>query len=98
MSGSVFFALTVPIFIDLAIGAAAGLLLNRLKGGSWHGMGVFVGAAVAAVIGKLPFMNVEAYLNGVWFFTCFGVFMLAGFGYLMGLKMDFDHTDHNVTA
>jgi hypothetical protein len=97
MNGAVFFALGWPILIDLAVGAGAGLYLNRLKGGSWHGMGVFVGAAVLTVILKTFFMNTTAFLNGIWFFSCFAVFMLAGFGYLMGMKMDFDHTDHNVT-
>lgn len=97
MNGAVFFALGWPIAIDLVVGAAAGLLLNHLKGGSWHGFGLFLAAAVLSVLLKLPFLNLENFLQGYWFYSCFSLFLVTGAGYLMGMKLDFDHTDHNVT-
>lgn len=97
MNGGFFFALAWPILIDLALGAAAGRLLNFLKGGSWSGFGVFAATGVVSLLFKLPFLNVENYLRGYWLYTCFALFVLAGAGYLMGLKLDFDHTDHSVT-
>jgi hypothetical protein len=97
MNGSVFFASLWSLPIDLAVGAAAGLLLNRLKGGSWHGIGIFVGAAVVSVILRAPFLNMTEYLKGYWFFTCFAVMMVSGGGYMMGMKLDYEHRDHSMT-
>lgn len=97
MDGSVFFQLAWPILIDLLIGAGAGFLLNLLKGGTWRGAGVFVVAAVLTVILKIPFMNTGVFLEAIWLVSCFGVIFATGAGYLMGLKLDFDHHDHSVT-
>jgi hypothetical protein len=97
MDGSVFFQLLWPIAIDLAVGAAAGLALNQLKGGTWRGVGVFVAAAVLTVILKIPFMNTGVFLEAIWLVSCFGVMFSAGTGYLMGMKLEFDHHDHIVT-
>jgi len=98
MNGSVFFASPWSIPIDLALGAAAALALNRLRGGSWHGAGLFAGASIASVILRIPFLNMGAYLQGYWFFTCFAVFLVVIGGYFMGMKLDYDHRDHFVTG
>jgi hypothetical protein len=98
MNGSVFFASPWSIPIDLAIGAVAALQLNRMRGGSWAGAGLFVAAAVHSVILRVPFLNMEVYLQGYWFFTCFAVFLLAIAGYFMGMKLDGEHLDHSVTG
>lgn len=97
MNAGVFFALTWPILIDLLVGAAAGLTLNHLKGGTWYGFGVFLGAGVLSFLLKIPFLNLEGFMRGYWFYMCFSMMVVSGAGYLMGLKLDFDHTDHNVT-
>ena len=98
MNGSVFFASPWSIPIDLALGAAAALALNRLRGGAWHGAGLFAGAAVASVILRIPFLNTGVYLQGYWFATCFALFFVVIGGYVMGLKLDGDHRDHFVTG
>ena len=98
MNGSTFFASPWSIAVDLAIGAAAGVFLNRLRGGAWIGLGLFIGGAVASVVLRLPFLNRDAYLQGSWFFTCFGVLAAAVSGYFMGMKLDYDHRDHFVTG
>ena len=98
MNLSVGFASIPSLPIDLVLGAAAALYLNRLRGGAWHGLGLFVGAAVLSVILRLPFLNVTEYLKGFWFLTCFAVLAVAGGGYFMGMKLDFEHRDHFVTG
>jgi hypothetical protein len=98
MNLAVFFASRWSVAIDLLVGAAAALALNRLRGGSWHGFGLFGGAAVLSVLLRLPFINVEAYLTGFWFFTCFSVLAVTVGGYLMGMKLDLEHLDHAVTG
>jgi hypothetical protein len=97
MNGSVFFASPWSIPIDLAIGAVAALLLNRMRGGCWNGTGLFVGAAVLSIVLRAPFLNMEGYLRGGWLLTCFALFFLAVSGYIMGLTMDYTHRDHWVT-
>jgi hypothetical protein len=98
MNGSVFFASPWSIPVDLAIGAAAAFQLNRMRGGSWAGAGLFVAAALLSVLLRAPFLNMELYLNGYWFFTCFAVFLLSIAGYFMGMKLDYEHLDHSVTG
>jgi len=98
MNFSVFFASLWSIPIDLAVGAAAGLLLNRQRGGSWQGLGVFVLAAVVSVILRAPFINMSEYLKGYWFFTCFAVMIVSAGGYMMGMKLDYEHRDHSMTS
>jgi len=98
MNGSAFFASPWSILVDFAIGAGAALLLNRFRGGSWIGFGLFVGAAVASVLLRAPFLDMSVYLQGFWFFTCFAVLGLAVSGYFMGMKLDYDHRDHFVTG
>jgi len=98
MNGAVFFASLWSIPIDLALGAAAALGLNRLRGGSWHGAGLFAGAAVLSVILRAPFLNMGEYLKGYWLITCFAATIVVLGGYLMGMKLDFDHRDHFVTG
>lgn len=98
MNGSVFFASPWSIPIDLALGAAAALMLNRLRGGAWHGAAIFAGAAGASVVLRVPFLDMGAYLLGSWLITCFAVFLVVIGGYLMGMKLDYDHRDHFVTG
>jgi hypothetical protein len=98
MNGSVFFASLWSIPIDLALGAAAALVLNRLRGGSWNGAGLFAGAAVLSVLLRLPFLDLGEYGKGYWMFTCFAILLVVSGGYLMGLKLDLDHRDHFVTG
>jgi hypothetical protein len=95
---AVYFASPWSLPIDLALGAAAASALNRMRGGSWIGFGLFVGAAVLSVILRAPFINMEAYLTGFWFFTCFAVMAVAGSGYVMGMKLDREHHEHFVTG
>jgi hypothetical protein len=98
MNLSVFFASYWSLPIDLLVGAAAAIALNRLGGGAWHGLGLFSGAAVLSVFLRLPLINVHAYLEGYWFFTCFAVLAVAGGGYAMGLKLDLEHHEHAVAG
>jgi hypothetical protein len=98
MNLAAFFASAWSLPIDLAIGAAAAVSLNLLRGGSWHGLGLFTGAAILSVVLRLPFLNVAAYLDGYWFFTCFALLPVCVGGYLMGMKLDYEHRDHAVTG
>ncbi|MBI3856197.1 MAG: hypothetical protein HY293_10960 [Planctomycetes bacterium] len=97
MNGSVFFASPWSIPVDLALGAASALLLNRLRGGAWNGAGIFAGAAVASMILRAPFLNLGVYLMGYWFLTSFAAFLLVISGYVMGIKLEFDTADRAVT-
>jgi hypothetical protein len=96
MNGSTFFQAPWTIPVDLALGAGAGLLLNRWHGGVWHGAGVFFGAGVISMVLKLPILGRES-MAGAWLLTCFALFFLAIMGYLLGLKLDFEHADRTVT-
>jgi len=98
MNLSVGFASIPSIPVDLILGAAVALYLNRLRGGAWQGFGLFLGAAVLSLILMLPFINIEVYLTGYWFFTCFAVLAVSGGGYFMGMKLDSEHHDHFVTG
>jgi hypothetical protein len=98
MNGSVLFASPWSIPVDLALGAAAGLLLNRLRGGAWLGAGIFAGAAVLSVLLRMPFLDRAGYLMGAWLVTCFALLLVVIGGYLMGMKLEGDHHDHFVTG
>jgi hypothetical protein len=98
MNLSVGFASIPSLPVDAILGAAGGLYLNRLRGGAWHGFGLFVGTAVLSMILRLPFLNVAEYLKGYWFFTCFAMLSVSGGGYLMGMKLEYEHRDHFVTG
>jgi hypothetical protein len=96
MNGSTFFAAPWTIPVDLALGAAAGLTLNRWHGGAWRGAGVFFGAGLASMGIKLPMLG-SGGLGFAWFLACFALFFLALAGFLIGLKLDFEHADRSVT-
>lgn len=99
MNGSVFFSSLWSIPVDLVLGAGAGLLLNRLRGGTYVGAGLFAGAALLSILLRAPFMARNwSYAAGGWLFTCFAVAAVVMGGYLMGMKLDFDHRDHAVTG
>ena len=98
MNMAVFFAAPWSVPVDLAIGAVAALVLNRSRGGSWIGFALFVGAGILSMILRAPLINMEAYLQGYWFFTAFAMFAIAGCGYLMGMKLDAEHHDHAVAG
>jgi hypothetical protein len=85
------------IFFDLALGAAAGLLLNRLRGGSWQGAGIFFVAGGLSILLKLPFIGSELG-GGYWLLAVFGLLFLLCIGYVMGLKLHSDHSDRSVTT
>jgi hypothetical protein len=82
--------------VDTALGAGAGLLLNRWHGGAWHGAGLFMAAGIAALVCKLPFLGRVNIAEGGWFVACFVFFILACLGYVLGLKLDFEHADRSV--
>jgi hypothetical protein len=96
MNGSTFFAAPWTIPVDLALGAAAGLALNRWRGGAWEGAGIFFAAGAISFIVKVPVLGAGIWLGG-WFLVCFAIFFQVLMGYLMGLKMDFEHADRSVT-
>jgi len=96
MNGSTMFQVPWSIPVDLALGAAAGLALNRRHGGVWTGAGLFFGAGVISMLLKIPFLGRDG-MSGAWFLSCFALFFLASIGYLIGLKLDFEHTDRSVT-
>jgi hypothetical protein len=96
MNGSTLFAAPWTIPVDLALGGAAGLALNRWHGGAWHGIGIFLGAGVVSLLAKLPFLDRDFAVGG-WFMTCFALFFVGAMGYLLGVKMDFEHADRSVT-
>lgn len=96
MNAGIFFATFWTIPIDLAIGAAAGVLLNRLGGGAYRGLAIFGGAAAASLLFFPVFLNMEVFLKGFWLFTSFAVTAVAGCGYALGLKLDFDHVEHQI--
>jgi len=85
---------TIPL--DVALGAGAGLALNRWHGGAWHGAGLFFGAGVLSLLAKMPLLG-SGHMEFGWFLTCFALFFLAAVGYLLGVKMDFEHADRSVT-
>lgn len=96
VNGGTFFQGHWTIPVDSALGAGAALLLNRWRGGAWHGAGLFLGAGVAALFCKLPFVDGD-FLIGGWLLSCFAFFLLAIAGYFLGLKLDFEHADRSVT-
>jgi hypothetical protein len=96
MNGCTFFVAPWTIPVDLALGAGAGLALNRWHGGSWQGTGLFFGAGIVSFLIKLPFLG-----SGVWsgsgLVVSFAMFFLAIAGYLIGIHMEFGHSDRSVT-
>lgn len=98
MNGSVFFASLWSIPVDLALGAGAALLLNRLRGGAWYGAGLFAAAAVASVVLRIPFLHLSGDQQAGWLLTCLAISFVVIGGYFMGMKLDYDHRDHFVTG
>lgn len=96
MNAALLFQVRWTIPIDLLIGAAAGLWLNRLGGGSFRGFGIFGGAAALCVLAMIPFVHMEEFLKGIWLLSAFGVMFVAGAGYYLGLKLDIDHVEHQL--
>jgi len=96
MNGSTFFAAPWTIPVDLSIGAAAGLFLNRRRGGAWQGAGIFFVAGAVSILVKAPLLGSGLWVGG-WFLVSFAIFFQTLIGYLMGLKLDVDHADRSVT-
>lgn len=94
MNAGIFFATFWTVPVDFAIGVAAGILLNRVRGGAYRGLAIFLGAAVASMAALPVFLDLGAFLHGAWLFTTFSVMVVSGCGYGMGLKLDFDHVEH----
>ena len=89
LGGSTFFAVPWAIPVDLALGGAAGWGLNSMHGGAYRGVGLFTAAAFLSTIARFSLGNIGAGLVLLPF--AFLAVMLAG--YLMGFKMDTDHSD-----
>lgn len=96
MNAALLFQVLWTIPIDCAIGAAAGLMLNRLGGGSYRGLGLFAAAAVVCVVAMIPLVHMEVFLKGLWLFTSIAVMFVGGAGYYLGLKLDIDHVEHQL--
>lgn len=96
MNAAIFFAVKWAIPIDLAIGAGAGLLLNRLGGGAYRGLALFSAAAALSVITLLPLIHTELFWKGIWLFSAIAVVFVGGAGYMLGLKLDLDHVEHQM--
>ena len=79
--------------LDLVVGAAAALYLNRIRGGSYQGLFLFSGASILAIVGRVPFMNTTAFWEGWFLFSALAVSVVAAFGYYMGLQMESDHIE-----
>lgn len=85
------------IFLDLALGAGAGLAINRFRGGATRGALVFFGAALLGLLLKVPFLG-GGFGQGLWLLSILGLLAVYIVGYLMGLKLDSDHADRSVTT
>lgn len=66
-------------------GSAAGWYLNRIAGGQFRGLGLFLGAAVLTA---LPF------IGAAWIFGSMGFVACGGIGYYLGLRLDFSRVEH----
>jgi hypothetical protein len=99
MNMAVFFSIRWSFPADLLLGAAAGLLLNRYRGGAWHGAGLFLAAAILSILFRLLFItNKEFYFEILWLMTALAICCVTGFGYYMGLKLAMEHVDHTTTG
>ena len=96
MNAALLFQVLWTIPIDLAIGAAAGLWLNRLGGGSYRGLAIFGAAAACSVLAMIPFVHMAEFMKGIWLLSSFAVMFVAGAGYYLGLKLDIDHVEHQL--
>ncbi len=94
MNVTTFFAAPWSVPIDLALGAAAALLLNRLRGGAYIGLGLFLAACIASWIFRLMLMRANAEIP--WIVPAAGVAMAGGGGYFMGRALDTSHVEHSV--
>ena len=79
--------------LDLVVGAAAALYLNRLRGGSYLGMFLFFGASILAIVGRFPFISIDAFWGGWFLFSAIAITFVAAFGYTMGLQMESDRIE-----
>lgn len=82
----------LPVPLWLAIGAGAGILLNRWRGGTYAGAGIFAAAWLASVIAGIPFCDAEIlWRRGFWLMAAIMAMPLLCFGYLLGSKLDDEH-------
>jgi hypothetical protein len=94
MNAAIFFGLFWTFPIDFAIGAAAGHLLNRARGGAYRGLAIFTGAGTLAVVAIRPFTDMMSFLaSGMWLFSTIGILVVAASGYYLGLKLDVEHVE-----
>ncbi len=94
MNVSTYFAARWSVPIDLALGAAAALLLNRLRGGAYIGLGIFLAACVLSWIFRLMLMRANTEIPGL--LPAFGVTMAGGGGYFMGRMLEMTHVERSV--
>jgi hypothetical protein len=96
MNAALFFMALWTFPIDLVLGAGAGLLLNRLGGGAYRGLGLFSLAAVLSLLFVPLFVSGEVFWNGMWIVSAVAILFIAGAGYALGLQIDIDHVEHQV--
>jgi hypothetical protein len=85
--------------VGAIVGAAAAVLLNRWKGGSFLGLATFlvagfVGGAIAGVFAFIQ--DLEGGGGGAIIFFAGAICAQSGFGYLLGMKFDFQHFERSV--
>jgi hypothetical protein len=94
MNVTTFLAAPWCIPIDLALGAVAALLLNRLRGGAYTGLGIFLAACLVSWIFRPMLTHANAEIP--WILPAVGVAMAGGGGYFMGHALDASHVEHSV--
>jgi hypothetical protein len=92
-NAALFFPTFWTIPIGFALGALAGLALNRVRGGAYRGLGLFGAAGALAVVLFLPFVEVQEYLKGWWLMHALVLAGVGGAGYYLGLKLEFEHVE-----
>jgi hypothetical protein len=93
MNAAVLFEAPQTLPIDFALGAAAGFLLNRWRGGAYRGMWLFAGAGAVSVVALSPFINMKAFWEGWFLISALVLGFVAAAGYYLGLKMEIDHVE-----
>jgi hypothetical protein len=94
MNVTTFFAAPWCVPIDLVLGATAALLLNRLRGGAYIGLGLFLAACVVSWVFRMMLMRANAEIPGL--LPALGVTMAGGGGYFMGRMLEMTHVERGV--
>jgi hypothetical protein len=94
MNVTSFFVAPWCVPIDLALGAAAALLLNRLRGGAFIGLSLFFAACIVSWIFRWRLMPLHAELP--WILPVMGVTAAASCGYFMGRTLETTHVERSI--